>query len=159
PGGLGGQGQYLESKDQSRHVASCSLALGPVKSLKVLNQIRITKIRWDTLDDASRFHIQNVPCTGACSSSRLLSDEADRVGLELQPILSLRSIDQLWIGEEAASGEDLVVVADEGVAGSEGELALCQGLHDFSHRRGPFVYQPADPVDCGWSRNLVDLSV
>src|SRR5437870_2047931 len=83
PVGLGRQSQHLESRAQSRHVASCGLALEPVKSLKVLNQIRITKIRWGTLDDASRFHIQNVPCARACSSSRLLCDEADGVGLEL----------------------------------------------------------------------------
>src|SRR5438094_8672488 len=85
--GLGGQSQHSESRAQSKHVASCSLALGPVKSLKVLNQIRITKIRWDTLDDARGFDIENVPCAHACSASRLLCNEADRVGPELQPTL------------------------------------------------------------------------
>src|SRR5207247_9545323 len=77
--GLGGQSQHLESRVQSRHVASCSLALGPVQSLKVLNQIRIPEIRWDTLDDARGVDISNVICAHACSSSRLLCNAADGV--------------------------------------------------------------------------------
>src|SRR5207302_8058726 len=75
PVGLAGQSQHSGLKAQSRSAASYGLALGFVSRLELLDQLRIAKIRRDTLDDTRRFNIENPPHSRARLASRLFCDE------------------------------------------------------------------------------------
>src|SRR5438552_14090359 len=159
PVGPAGQSQHSGLKAQSRSAASYGLILVFVGRLELLDQLRIDKIRRDTLDDTRGFNIENLPRACARLASRLFCDEPDRVRFKLQPVLPLRSISQFGICEESSLGQDLVIIAYERPAVAKREFALLEALHKLSYPRSPLFSQTADTVDCRWLGKLANQTV